>query len=193
MWKRLGSWVSLAVWVALSAMPASAAGDTLAISEQWGQPGVHAIMRHALAPGTGDPVSFAVDDCSTQRNLNQTGREQASAIGTTLRQAGIRFDRILTSQWCRCRETARFLDMGLFEDFAGLNSFFADRTTSKAQTAEVRSFIASLAPKERVMLVTHQVNISALTGRGVSSGQVLFFKMNEAGDIEVLGDLLVRP
>ena len=70
-----------------------------------------AIMRHAHAPGTGDPTRFALDDCTTQRNLGVRGREQAREIGAAIRAAGVTVDRILTSQWCRCRDTARLLDL----------------------------------------------------------------------------------
>ena len=74
--------------------------------------GIVAILRHAFAPGIGDPEKFALDDCSTQRNLDARGREQVRKIGAAIRDAGATVDRILTSQWCRCRDTARFLDLG---------------------------------------------------------------------------------
>ena len=75
-------------------------------------PGIVAILRHAFAPGTGDPATFALDDCATQRNLDAQGREQARKIGAAIRAAGATVDRVITSQWCRCRDTARFLDLG---------------------------------------------------------------------------------
>ncbi|MEL6736211.1 MAG: histidine phosphatase family protein [Pseudomonadota bacterium] len=150
-------------------------------------------MRHALAPGTGDPSSFALTDCSTQRNLDGRGRAQASSIGKALSEAGMSFDRVLTSQWCRCRETASLLNLGAPEDLPPLNSFFQDRSTRDAQTEDVRKFLAGLGDGERVMLVTHQVNITALTGRGVSSGEVFFIRVNDKGGVDVLGEWLVRP
>ena len=70
------------------------------------EPGAVAIMRHALAPGGGDPAGFDVTDCATQRNLDDRGRDQARAIGAALRERGFTFGRVLTSQWCRCRDTA---------------------------------------------------------------------------------------
>jgi len=171
--------------------PAAAQGDV-----PWAllkQPGVHAIMRHALAPGTGDPADFRLDDCDTQRNLDARGRQQARAIGQALRDAGIRFDRVLTSQWCRCRETATLLQLGPPEDFATLNSFFADRSTQGRQTDELRAFLASLPDTQKVMLVTHQVNITALTGRGVGSGEVFLIKHNADGTITVVDTFLIAP
>ena len=81
-------------------------------------------MRHALAPGFGDPVQFQIDDCSTQRNLDQSGRRQARFIGKYLRDHEVVFDTILSSQWCRCKQTADLLNMGSWHEFTGLNSFF---------------------------------------------------------------------
>ena len=76
------------------------------------RPGAFAIMRHALAPGTGDPAGFTLEDCSTQRNLDDRGRAQALAIGAAFRARGVQFDAVLSSQWCRCQETASLLELG---------------------------------------------------------------------------------
>lgn len=160
--------------------------------EALSQPGAIAIMRHAVAPGTGDPSNFALGDCSTQRNLDARGREQAKTIGRAFRERGIDIDRVLTSQWCRCRETAALLDLGPVEDLPALNSFFQDRSTRDRQTTEVKAVLENLPKGERVMLVTHQVNISALTGRPTASGQVLVLKRLPGGSVEVLGDILIR-
>jgi len=99
----------------------------------------------------------------------------------------------LTSQWCRCRETANLLNLGAPQDLPALNSFFQDRSTRDAQTKDVREFLATLGDDERVMLVTHQVNITALTGRGVSSGEVFFIRVNDEGGVDVLGEWLLQP
>jgi phosphohistidine phosphatase SixA len=156
------------------------------------QPGAIAIMRHALAPGTGDPSNFALGDCSTQRNLDDRGRDQARAIGQAFKDRGIEIDRVITSQWCRCRETAALLDIGPVEDLPALNSFFQNRSTRDRQTADVKAFLETLPEGERVMMVTHQVNISALAGRPTASGQILVLKRRYDGSIEVLGDILIR-
>jgi phosphohistidine phosphatase SixA len=156
------------------------------------QPGAIAIMRHAVAPGTGDPSNFTLGDCSTQRNLDARGREQARMIGQAFRERGIEIDRVLTSQWCRCRETAAMLELAPVEDLPALNSFFEDRSTRDRQTSDVKAFLESLPKGERVMLVTHQVNISALTGRPTASGQVLVLKRLPDGSVDVLGDILIR-
>jgi len=143
-------------------------------------PGATALMRHALAPGTGDPAEFTLGDCSTQRNLDKRGREQARATGRKMRAQGVRFDRVLTSQWCRCRETAELLDVGPVEDLPAINSFFGDRSQGPRQTAETRAFLARLPAEARVMLVTHFVNIRALSGSAASSGEVVAVSRAEA-------------
>jgi phosphohistidine phosphatase SixA len=166
---------------------------TLALANDWGaldQPGTVAIMRHALAPGTGDPGDFDVADCTTQRNLDDRGRAQARAIGQAFRERGIAFGAVLTSQWCRCRETADLLDLGPVTEEPALNSFFADRSTRDAQTQAVLDLLA--ARDTRAMLVTHQVNITALTGVFPRSGEVLVIRPGPEG-AEVLGRILIEP
>ncbi|WP_416899205.1 MAG: histidine phosphatase family protein [Minwuia sp.] len=172
----------------LAALPAAA--DDLAAAKE---PGAIVIMRHALAPGTGDPTTVVIGDCSTQRNLDDRGRDQARQIGAAFRERGIGFDRVLTSQWCRCRETAELLGLGAVEDLPAMNSFFRRFDRRESQTAELKGFIASLPADARVMLVTHQVNISALTGQGTSSGEALVLKRLDGGEVEVTGSILIRP
>ena len=158
--------------------------------DAFSEPGAIAIMRHALAPGTGDPANLTVGDCSTQRNLDERGRDQARAIGTALRERGITFDHVLSSQWCRTRETAKLLGSGPVSEAPPLNSFFRDFSTRDQQTAATRDLIAET--RGRLMLVTHQVNISALTGQSTRSGEVLIIRSTENGT-EVLGSVLIQP
>ncbi|MEM9764941.1 MAG: histidine phosphatase family protein [Pseudomonadota bacterium] len=161
-----------------------------ALLERLAGPRTHAIMRHALAPGTGDPARFVVDDCSTQRNLDARGREQAREIGRRLAVAGIRFDGILSSQWCRCLDTARLLDLGPVSEEPSLNSFFRQRERAPVQTASVLELLAARPADETLMLVTHQVNVSALTDRFTTSGEMIVFQL--AGErVEVLGSVLL--
>ena len=157
------------------------------------EPGIVAILRHAVAPGTGDPATFALDDCTTQRNLDARGREQARKIGAAIRAAGATVDRVLTSQWCRCRDTARFLDLGPAEDLPALNSFFRNRDRGGPQTAELRRFLRRLPPGKSVVLVTHQVNITALTSRVPASGEVFLLRIGRDGTIYVVDEILIDP
>ncbi|MBK1666782.1 histidine phosphatase family protein [Rhodovibrio sodomensis] len=156
------------------------------------QPGTVAIMRHALAPGTGDPANFELGDCSTQRTLNGAGREQSRRIGQAFRDHGIQVDRVLTSQWCRCRQTAELLGLAPVADFPALNSFFEDRSTRDQQTAAVRDLLADAPADEKLVLVTHQVNITALTDVFPSSGEVIVIEVADDGTVDVRGSFLIR-
>jgi phosphohistidine phosphatase SixA len=187
----LGRWIVSLFLVAILS-PISPAEAEEAAWQALKRPGAIALMRHALAPGTGDPPNFVLGDCATQRNLDARGREQARQIGAALREQGIVFDRVLTSQWCRCRETAELLNAGPVENLPALNSFFADSSTRSAQTAATEAFLRALPDTTRVLLVTHQVNITALTGVFPASGEVVVGAMGPAGFV-VAERLLIAP
>jgi phosphohistidine phosphatase SixA len=165
----------------LAFIPCLAMADPL---DAFREPGVFALMRHATAPGGGDPSGFALNDCATQRNLSEAGRAEARAIGARFRDAGIAFDAVYTSQWCRTRDTALELGLGTPIDAPHLNSFFADRSTGPAQTAETLAFIAA-HPGKRFLLVTHQVNITALTGITPRSGEIVLARLSN-GQLTVI-------
>jgi phosphohistidine phosphatase SixA len=135
-----------------------------------------ALMRHARAPGTDDPPGFRLDDCSTQRNLSEAGREQARSIGARFREHAIENVVIYSSQWCRCLETAQLLDLGKVNPFPGLNSFFRDGSREDTQTAEVRALIKKRPKGASLVLVTHQVNITALSGVIPKSGEIVVLR-----------------
>lgn len=155
------------------------------------EPRSHAILRHAIAPGTGDPANFTLGDCATQRNLDDRGRAQARALGAAIRAAGITVDHLLTSQWCRSAETARLLDLGPVKEEPALNSFFADRSTREAQTSATRALLAALPAGETAVLVSHQVNITALTGIYPRSGEMVILRSTADGGLAVIGRYLV--
>ena len=147
-------------------------------------------MRHAVAPGIGDPRGFRLDDCTTQRNLDDTGRAQARATGEILRRNGVARAEVRTSAWCRCRETAELLGFGPPAVTSFLNSFFGDRSDEPAQTAALREFIGKIAPGSPTqVLVTHQVNITALTGISPRSGEIVVIAPGSAEGFRVLGRL----
>lgn len=148
------------------------------------------LMRHAIAPGTGDPASFKLDDCTTQRNLSDEGRDQARQTGDLFRQQGVEVTQVLSSQWCRCLETAELMALGEVQPFPPLNSFFRDRATEPQQTQAVREFMREQADTPGVtVMVTHFVNIAALSGSGVSSGAIVVMQVNEQEQLEVVGQL----
>lgn len=146
------------------------------------------IMRHALAPGTGDPVNFDVGDCTTQRNLSDEGRQQAVAIGDRFRANGIAEAEVLSSAWCRCLETAELLGFGPAENLPALDSFFRNRERSETQTMALKDWLASRPPDAGpAVLVTHQVNITALTGVFPRSGEMVVVRTTPGGEVRLLG------
>jgi phosphohistidine phosphatase SixA len=148
------------------------------------------MMRHALAPGVGDPANFKLGDCSTQRNLSADGRQQARQLGQAFRDRKIPISRVLSSQWCRCLETAKLLDLGTVEPFPALNSFFQNPGGRDPQTRSLRKFIHENRNAPGVILmVTHQVNITELTGVVPRSGASVVVKADGRGQIKVLGEL----
>jgi phosphohistidine phosphatase SixA len=149
------------------------------------------LMRHAVAPGGGDPPGFRLDDCSTQRNLSEEGRVQARSTGEAFRSQRVPVDRVLSSQWCRCRETAELLQLAPVEEYPVLNSFFSDRSTAGSQTRALRRFIGDLKLEGNVLLVTHQVNITELTGVFPASGEMVILRPDEQGGFRLIGRL--RP
>lgn len=175
--------------VALSEVLTSAQADA--------QP-VALLVRHALAPGTGDPVEFSLDDCSTQRNLSAEGRQQAVNMGELFRDssAGTNIDAIsvFSSAWCRCQETAELLQLGPVSTLASLNSFFADMSTRQDQTDQTQEWLLQklaavdkATPPHRIfVLVTHQVNITALTGVYPSSGEMVVVRAASPSQLEVV-------
>ena len=146
---------------------------------------VFAIMRHAIAPGTGDPAAFRLDDCATQRNLSEEGRAQARRAGELFRQNGVTVAAVFSSQWCRCRETAELLKLGPVLDLVALNSFFGKYERRPHQTCDLKDWLGNLPDDRPHVLVTHQVNISALLGRGARTGEIIFVRRTEDGGLQI--------
>jgi broad specificity phosphatase PhoE len=150
------------------------------------------LLRHAQTePGVGDPPGFRLDQCSTQRNLSAAGREQAQRFGAALRARGVRIDEVRSSRWCRCLDTARLAFPALaVQPFAPLDSFFDDRRTEPQQTAAVRRYLADLGSRN-ALLVTHQVNIAALTGQFAAMGEAIVVRSVAADAAAVVGRIRV--
>lgn len=180
----------LAALVLACALILAAAAGGVADETGWQAlraPGTHILMRHAMAPGVGDPVGFRLGDCATQRNLDAGGRAQAARIGASVAGKGIGFDRVLTSEWCRARETAMLLGLAPVEAEPALNSFFDDRASAGAASRAVRDRLAAAGPDEKLVLVTHQVNITALTGIFPASGEMIVVALAADGALVVRG------
>ena len=147
------------------------------------------LIRHALAPGFGDPQYFDLNDCSTQRNLDVEGREQAFRIGEKIKAARIKFSKIYSSQWCRCLETAKNMNLGEITVEPGLNSFFQGIVPKDKTLDRLRKRLESVeAKQELVLMITHQVTITAVTGITVSSGGAVAFntKSGESREVRIL-------
>ena len=135
-------------------------------------------LRHALAPGTGDPANFDLGDCQTQRTLDATGRKQARAIGRKLAASGVTFGTIYSSQWCRCLETAQLLGLGPVIPFSGLNSFYEDHAPREPTLAELTAKLESLPRDGKpIVMVTHFVTISAITNIAATSGGMVLYDL----------------
>ncbi|MBY4896034.1 histidine phosphatase family protein [Cupriavidus sp. AU9028] len=146
------------------------------------QPHIVVLLRHANAPGVGDPDGFRLGDCPTQRNLDARGREQARRLGASWRAAGFRPTRVWTSAWCRCRHTAELLQAGPVTVLPLLNSFFGNSGARAEQTQALTRFIDALDPQGGpYLMVTHQVNITALTGQWADSAGGVVIELPREG------------
>lgn len=135
-------------------------------------------IRHAIAPGFGDPEKFVIDQCNTQRNLDDVGRAQAKLLGLQFKQVGLMFDQVYSSYWCRCFETSQILNLGAVERFAGLNSFFQRHSDRTKILALLQKKLVGLDPNKLTLMVTHQVVIQAITGISLPSGGVVAYNSN---------------
>jgi len=138
------------------------------------------LIRHASAPGGGDPVGFKIKDCSTQRNLDQIGIEQSIYIGKLFKKKLIPIDKVLSSQWCRCKDTAKFA-FGDYKEFSALNSTFQapfDKNEEK-QLKQIKDYIKNWKGKgKNLVIVTHYSIITKVTNSSPSSGEIIIINKN---------------
>ena len=150
-----------------------------------------ALMRHADAPGgVGDPPGFRVEDCATQRNLSAKGRADAEKIGLRLKGEGVAFEKILSSPWCRCVDTARLLNLGTVETEATFGNVVVLRDQWETLTTGARALIARWTARGNLLVVTHGANIQALTGAWLASGEIVVVRGGSGSD-EPVGRLLL--
>jgi phosphohistidine phosphatase SixA len=160
-----------------SAAEVAGAGDAADAWKALRAGGHVALMRHADAPGGfGDPPGFRVDDCATQRNLSEKGRADSAKIGVQLKGEGIAFEKILSSPWCRCIDTARLLNLGRVETEATFGNVVVLRDQREALTTGARALIAKWAGRGNLLVVTHGANIQALTGISPASGEIVVIR-----------------
>ena len=131
-------------------------------------------IRHAYAPGNGDPANFKLNDCSTQRNLNNEGIIQSKKIGQFFSRNKIQVDKVLSSEWCRCKDTARFA-FNKYSTFDALNSFYDPRfeNNKDKQISDLKNYIFNWNSKKNLVLITHFVVISEILKVGANSGEII--------------------
>ena len=146
-------------------------------------------IRHAYAPGGGDPDNFDVKDCSTQRNLNNEGISQSKLIGEFFVKNKIQIDQVLSSEWCRCKDTAKYAFKN-FKTFNALNSFFSSKFAQNEdkQIKDLKNFIQNWKSEKNLVLVTHYVVISSMLNMAVGSGEMVITdtNYNVIGTIETM-------
>ena len=136
-------------------------------------------IRHAYAPGSGDPDNFNLNDCSTQRNLSKEGKKQAKYIGEFFKNKKIKVDKVLSSEWCRCKETA-VIAFSDYKTESFLNSFFSDkfRKNKDLQIKNLKSYIDKWDKKKNLIFVTHYVVILEILNYAPSSGEIVISDTN---------------
>jgi len=151
-----------------------------------------ALMRHTDAPGgAGDPPGFRLDDCATQRNLSARGRADALRIGARLRAEGIAVERILSSPWCRCMDTATLLQLGPVEAEPTFGNVVVLSDQRATLTAGARAVIDKWTGSGILLVVTHGANIFALTGISPASGEIVVVRSGSGGSSEPVGRLIL--
>jgi phosphohistidine phosphatase SixA len=147
------------------------------------------LMRHALAPGVGDPENFNVNDCSTQRNLNEEGRQDARDIGEWLQRREVKILRVESSRWCRAKETAQLLNIGKVRANRNLDSLFEESDLlNHPQTANIKKRIQSHRNTRGLLVfVGHFVNFQAVAGVSLDSGEGVLIKATPSGEFKVMG------
>jgi phosphohistidine phosphatase SixA len=183
--KRIQS--SLLKWLMLGVvMTGSFQASASELSEALKKSDAVLLMRHALAPGIGDPAGYKLQDCKSQRNLDATGRAQAQKTGQWLKAQGVGNALVFTSAWCRCKETAENLAFGTPVLEPSLNSFFDDMRQGPQSNVNLQKFIVGQLKSKgdkALILVTHHVNIAEFTGENVGSGDMVLAKVNSAGKL----------
>jgi phosphohistidine phosphatase SixA len=150
-----------------------------------------ALMRHSTAPGSDDPPNFTLGDCSTQRNLSSGGRELARVIGDRFRENGIDAADVYSSPWCRCMETSELLDLGTINELMSISSLYQNvpNQPARERPAEIQKWLANKDFDRPTVLVTHQVNITNLTGEFAGEGDMVIASVAVDGTLKVLGKI----
>jgi phosphohistidine phosphatase SixA len=192
--RRLIRRLAVVVSLLTSAAPVAAQGDESAAWAALAAGGHVALIRHAqTTPGAGDPPGWTLDDCATQRNLNEAGRREAAALGAALRARRIRIDAVLTSAWCRCRDTAALMDAGAATIEPSLANLFGNAPRAATQTAALRARVAAWRGPGTLVMISHGSTILSLTGINPLPAEIVVVAPGpgDAGNPRVVGR--IRP
>ena len=173
----------------LVAMASPALADEASAWAALRRDGAVALMRHADAPGVGDPPGWKIDDCTTQRNLSAEGRADARAIGDRLRAERVPIKRLLSSPWCRCVDTAKLLNVGPLQIEPTFSNAFVLADQRAALTEGARALIKRWRGPGTLLVVTHGANIQALTGRAPASGEIVVVAAGADGALQQIGSI----
>ncbi|WP_409726155.1 histidine phosphatase family protein [Pseudorhodoplanes sp.] len=175
-----------AVLALLAVFPTVASADVWAVLNQ---PGVIALIRHADAPGVGDPKGWRLDDCSTQRNLSERGRREARALGEAFRANGIVAAKVIASQWCRAVDTATLMQIGPVEQSASFNNAYVLFDKRAELTHAARGVLAAWSGEGLLVVVSHGDNIALLTGVMPAQGEIVAVRRvaSDPGRLTVIG------
>ncbi len=167
----------LSLILSIISPPSTYSNDELILKLQ--SEGNIVFIRHALAPGNGDPDYIDLNDCNTQRNLNKTGIDQSKRIGLFFEKNNIPIDKVLSSEWCRCKDTAKYAFRN-FQTFKALNSFYDEKfyKFKNKQIKDLQKYIKDWDGNKNLILVTHYVVISEMLNIGVSSGEIVISNKN---------------
>jgi broad specificity phosphatase PhoE len=180
-------WVAMVAWLCCAA---SAVRATEAVWPALRAPGSVIVLRHSYAPGGFDPPDSRLDDCSTQRNLDENGRAQARRVGEAFRQQGIAVGEVLSSPRCRCLDTGR-LAFGRVESWEPLQGALNDPEVRRRQVAEIKARIAAYRTGPPLVLVTHGSVVTDLTGLSIRMGEFVVLARGADGAHTVAGQLYV--
>ena len=183
-----GRWL---VAVVVCACMATVAQASESVWDALRTPGSVVVLRHSYAPGAFDPPSARLDDCSTQRNLDATGRAQAGRIGERFRQNAIAVGVVLSSPRCRCLDTAR-LAFGQMQSWEPLQGALSDEERRRRQLAEIRRAIEAHRDGPPLVLVTHGSVVTDLTGLSIRMGEFVVLRRAADGTHSVAGQLYVE-
>jgi phosphohistidine phosphatase SixA len=184
------------VWSAALVGGAAAQEETATLWAALRAGGHVALVRHAAtAGGAGDPPGFRLDDCATQRNLTDKGRAEARRLGEQFRSEDVVVGKLLSSQWCRCQETAALMDLGPVELTSTFNNAFTLRDRVGTLTAGARAVVAGWTQPDTLVVVTHGANILPLTGEMPEEGGMVIVKPDpsSAANLRTLGHISPLP